>query len=62
MYLILSPYVGDGKYRVSGKLKWHMKLRLNLCKRLYLSVRKPYLMEVKTTASSGASTFYKQWR
>jgi hypothetical protein len=52
MYLINTSYLPDGEYLTAGKLKWHEKIRLAGCKWLYLSVKKPYIMEAKTTTGS----------
>ena len=54
MYLILSEALPDGHYWTVGKLKWHEKLRLTLCKKLYMSVKKPESWQITTT--SGTAT------
>ncbi|KKN50771.1 hypothetical protein LCGC14_0629410 [marine sediment metagenome] len=55
MYLVLSPGLPDGDYLVPGNLKWHERLRLKLCKRLFLSVKKSHSLQIRTTTGSNSS-------
>ena len=49
-YLILTPYLPEGKILTNTHLKWHERLRIKMAKWLFLSIPLRDMVEITTTS------------
>ena len=49
-YLILTPYLPEGKMLTNACLKWHERLRIKMAKWLFLSIPLRDMVEITTTS------------
>ena len=52
-YLIHTYYLPVGNYKTSSLKYWHERLRINLAKWLFLSIKMEQDVVIKTTTGSG---------